>query len=231
MKTMRRLLVLQLLGLLAAGCTPVRVKTAVLTPVAMATGRSGVTGSKGFCLSAGEIPPSAFSPAAGQVLVGFDDYFGAGSDPFPCDDIRALNFRAGVRFDLGAFDRLSIATLRFDTASSIERRNGVAIGTMPGKSFATMLGVGMLPLGSSTAIPSINETGLPPGSAISITVNDQVADWVMNGVPNNGFVIWGPRPPIDRSNPPESNDAVLSFYQNFRLEVVYNPVLNPRAAQ
>lgn len=227
----RRLLVLPLLGLMLAGCAPVRLKTLALTPSAMATARSGVTGSKGFCLSAGEIPPSAFSPAASQVLVGFDDYFVAGSDPFPCDDIRALNFRAGVRFDLGAFDRLSIATLRFDTASSIERHGNGTIGTAPGKSLATTLGVAVLPLGSSTEMPSTNEAGLPGGSAISITVSGQVADWVMNGVANNGFVIWGPRPPFDRSNPPKSNDAVLSFYQNFQLEVVYNPALNPRAPQ
>lgn len=227
----RRLFLCLLLGAAVTACTPVRLKTLTLAPLSFATGTSGVTGSKGYCLSAGKIPLSAFSPGAGQVMVGFDDYFAPGTDPFPCDDIRTVNFRAVVLFDLSAFDRLSIATLKFDTASSIERNGGGTRGTVPGKSFATMLGVGTLPFGTSSQLPSINEASLPAGSAISITVSSQVADWVMNGVANNGFVIWGPRGPFDRSNPPKSNDAMLSFYQNFRLEVVYNPALNPRAPQ
>ena len=64
-------------------------------------------------------------------MVGFDDFYEKGSDPFPCDDIRAALFRGGIRFDLGRFDVLTAATLTFDTARSISRANGETVGSSP----------------------------------------------------------------------------------------------------
>lgn len=220
---------LLLTAALSACTSPVTLKTITLKPVNMAIGTSGAQGSSGYCFSSGDIPPVAFSPGSGQVMVGFDDYFAPGTEPFPCDDIRWANFRAGVLFDLSPFDNLAIATLKFDTASSVERDPSGTRGTSPGKSFATTLGVGTAPF--SSQMPDTNEAVLPAGPAISIVVGGQVHDWVANGVANHGFVIWGPRDHINVSNPPKNNNAALSFFQNFALEVVYNPALNPRAPQ
>jgi hypothetical protein len=195
--------------------------------VAFATGTSGVAGSKGYCLKAGNIPPLAFSPGPGQVMVGLDDYYKSGTNPFPCDDVRAENFRAGVVFDLSKFDIIGLATLRFDTASSIDRTNGETIGRIPGTSMATMIGIATGPF--TTAMPANNDVPLPSGGNISVDVSSQVNDWVSKSRPNFGFVIWGPRGDFDRGNPPEDNDAKLSFYQNFQLEILFNPDRNPNA--
>lgn len=222
---------LVLLTLLLCTCQSVKIRTVDLEPVKFATGSSGTAGSVGYCLSAGQIPPSGFSPGPGQVMVGFDDFFRPGSDPFPCDDLRALVFRAGVMFDLTAFDRVSIVTLKFDTASSIDRSNGETIGRLPGRSFATTLGVGTQPF--SSTFPDDNEVNLPSGptAVVEVDVSAHVSDWVTKVRPNFGFVISGPRGLVDPGNPPKDNDAQLSFYQNFRLTVIYNPDLNPRAPQ
>jgi hypothetical protein len=212
------------------GCPPpVTLKTLDLKPISQPTGTSGKAGSMGYCLSAGNAPPSSFSAGPGQVMVGFDNFFRAGAEPFPCDDIRATVFRGGVRFDLSVFDNPTTATLSFDTARSITRVNGQALGTVPGQSLATTLGVATQAFTST--MPETNEAALPAGSTISVTVTGQVGDWVKNGVPNFGFVIGGPTGLVNASNPPKNNDAKISWYQNFNLRVVYNPKLNPRAPQ
>jgi hypothetical protein len=62
----------------------------------MITGMSGFRGSQGWCLSAGNPPPSAFFAGPGQVLVGFDDYYKPGTDPFPCRSHRAVILKTGL---------------------------------------------------------------------------------------------------------------------------------------
>jgi hypothetical protein len=206
----------------------VRLKTLTLRPASFATGTSGFQGSQGWCLSAGHPPPTTFAPGPGQVMVGFDDFFRRGSGPFPCHDIRAQNFRAGVLFDLSQFDSIVVATLTFDTATSVSRSVG-GTSTSPVRSVATTLGVGTQAF--SSAMPDDNQASLPPGPQVTIAVAGQVRDWVDKTRPNFGFVVFGPRDSVDSGNPPRDNDAQLSWYQNFRLEVAYNPALNPRAPQ
>ncbi len=211
------------------GCPQVTLKTLDLQPTRVATGTDGFQGSMGYCLSAGHPPPTAFSPGAGRVMVGFDDFFDPGSDPFPCDDIRAVNFRAGLLFDVSQFDSLVTADLLFDTVDSIIRTGGETIGTSTPKSHATELGVGTQAF--TTALPYDNEASLPAGPNMNIGVSGQVKDWVDGTRPNFGFVLSGPRGPISKSNPPKDNDAKVSWYSNFRLRVTYNPAQNPRAPQ
>jgi len=210
-------------------CTPVTLKHWDLKPIYQPTGTSGLTGSKGACLSVGEIPPSSFSPGAGQVMVGFDNFFRAGSDPFPCDDIRASVFRGGILFDLAAFDVLATATLSFEAARSISRTNAGTVGSIPGISVATTLGIATQPF--TTTMPETDTTSMTAGPNVKVTVSGPVGDWATKAVPNFGFVLGGPTGLVDGSNPPKNNNASLSWYQKFNLHVVYNPALNPRAPQ
>ncbi len=211
------------------GCPPMTLRTVVLTPTNEQTGTSGPAGAIGYCTGPGSVPSPAFSPRANQVLVGYDDYYRPGAQPLPCDHLRDSNFRADVMFDLSAFDQVAVATLSFDTVNSASRSNGETTSTNPPTSYATTLGVGTQP--PSADFPDTNEASLPGGPTISVAVGSQVSDWVTKKQANFGFVIWGPRGPVDSRNPPKDNNAQVSFYQNFRLTIVYNPVLNPRAPQ
>jgi hypothetical protein len=209
------------------GCPPVTLKTLDLNPKSFATGTSGIRGSMGYCLSAGNPPPTSFSPGKGQVMVGFDNFFAAGSKPFPCDDVRAAVFRAGVLFDVSQFDSIASADLLFDTQTSISRSGST---TTSAPSVATTLGLGTGAF--STAMPDDDEASIAGlTGSIDVGVSGQVHDWITNAHPNFGFVIWGPTGLVDPGNPPENNDAKVSWYGNIRLRVVYNPAQNPRAPQ
>jgi hypothetical protein len=218
-----------ILGLLFFGCHPVTLKTLDLQPVDIKTGLTGIAGSHGWCFSAGNPPPSPFSAGAGEVLVGFDDYFKPGSNPFPCDDIRVAVFRGGVRFDVSQFDSIVSADFIFDVSRSISRTGGgETVGTVPGKSFATVLGLATQPF--TSAMPYDDEASMPTDSSIDLAVATQVRSWVDKSHGNFGFVIAGPRD-FNPSSPAEDNDASLSFYRDFKLRIIYNPAQNPRAPQ
>jgi hypothetical protein len=211
------------------GCPQVKLKTLELQPTSRANGTDGFQGSMGWCLSAGKPPPTSFSPGAGRAMVGFDDFFDPGSDPYPCDDIRAVNFQAGILFDVSQFDSIVTADLLFDTVDSVVRTGGETIGTTTPTSHATTLGVGTQAF--TSALPFDNDALLPAGPNLNIGVTSQVRDWVDGTRSNFGFVVAGPRGPISKSSPPKDNDAKVSWYSNFRLRVTYNPAQNPRAPQ
>ena len=213
------------------GCPSVTLKTLELRPANMATGISGVAGSFGYCTSAGEVPPAPpFGTGAGEVKVGFDDFFRYGTDPFPCHDIRNSIFRGGVRFDLSQFDAVVSADLLFDAARSMVRTGGGPISNeAPAVSHATTLSVATQAFTSQMLAD--NDAFLPLGPAINIGVSSQVHDWVSKSRPNFGFVIGGPRGPVSSSSMFRDSDAMVTIYGNFRLRVIYNPALNPRAPQ
>jgi hypothetical protein len=212
------------------GCPPVTLKTLDLNPTSLAVGTSGVSGSTGWCLSAGNPPPSTFSAGKGQLMAGFDNFFKAGAPPFPCNDVRAVVFRSGVLFDVSQFDSIVSADLLFDTQNSISRSGSETTPQSPPASNATTLGVGTKTF--TTAMPDDNEASIAGLSgAIDVGVSSQVGDWVTKARPNFGLVIWGPHGPVDPNNPPEDNDAKITWYGNFKLRVIYNPAQNPRAPQ
>lgn len=217
-----RILVAALL-LALAGCErPITLKTIELTSPHIAIGESGARGTTGLCLSS-NVPQSGYSAADGHIMVGFDDWFDGGTF---CDALRAINFRGGVRFDLSRFDASSIAVLKFQLLTSIRRSGGgPAVGPPPPLSFATTFDAATHPFDGE--MRADDSTTLP----VEITVGSFVNDWLTGARPNFGFVLGGPRGPIDQKNPPKGNDAQLSWYGNFRLAVTYNPALNPRAPQ
>jgi hypothetical protein len=209
-------------------CDSVTLKTVELDPTDIQNQAPGSKGSKGVCLSEADPPLSSFSAGAGQALVGFDNFFKPGTQPFPCDDFRAQVFRSAVVFDLKKFDSITSADLLFDTQKSIVRSNGETTGSSPPKSFATVLG---MVTSQSNGIQFDNDVPLPAGPSFSIGVSSQVRDWVDNSHSNLGFSLTGPTGLVDHNNIPENNDAKLSWYGNFRLRIVYNPKQNPNAPQ
>jgi hypothetical protein len=125
------------------------------------------------------------------------------------------------------FDSIASADLSFDTQNSISRSGGT---TSPAPSVATTLGEGIGPF--TTAMLDDNEASIAGlTGSIDVGVSGQVRDWISKAHPNFGFVIGGPTGIVDPSNPPESNDAKVSWYGNIRLHVIYNPAQNPRAPQ
>jgi hypothetical protein len=213
-------------------CNPVRLKEWDLKPIGLPTEQSGPMGSDGYCLSKGSLPPSSYSAGKGQMMVGFDNAYKKGTNPLPCDDLRANVFRGGVLFDLSSFDVLATANLSFDTVFSVSRAHGEpALGRVPGTSFATTLGISIAIQASDVTMPETNLAPLPAGPHIDVGVSGQVEAWLTKAVPNFGFVVGGPTGLVDVNDPPENNDALLSWYQNFNLHVVYNPALNSRAPQ
>jgi len=231
-KTNAILIGLILFALFMSGCdkcSPVALKTMDLKPTATFTGSSGTSGSEGWCFSQGNPPPSSFSAGPGQVMVGFDNFFKPGADPFPCNDLRDTVFRGNVAFDVSQFDSVASADLLFDTQNSIERSNGETTASSPPKSFATVFGTATST--STGKLPFDNEASLPGGQSIDVGVSSQVRSWVDKSHPNHGFVIAGPTDLVDSSNPPENNQAKVSWYGNFKLRIVYNPAQNPHAPQ
>jgi hypothetical protein len=222
--TGRGLVLVAMLGWQGCSSCNVTLKTLDLSPSDFDTGTTGTAGSIGWCLSAGNPPPTSFAPGPGQVMVGFDDFFNPGSQPLPCNELRDANFRGGVAFDVSPFDQIVSADFLFSTDSSIGRSGGETTSQIPPKSVATTLGVGTAAF--SPAMPDDNEA---PLVASPVGVTSQVRDWVTGARPSFGFVLWGPRPPVNHSNPPQDNDAQVSWYSGFKLRIVYNPANNPRA--
>ena len=130
-------------------------------------------------------------------------------------------------FDVSQFDHIVIADLLFDTQASISRNGG---NTTASTSVATTLGLSTGPF--TGPLPDDDEASIAGlTGSIDEGVTAQLRDWTTNAHPNYGFVIGGPTGPVNPDSFPENNDAKVSWYGNFRLRVVYNPALNPRAPQ
>jgi len=209
-------------------CDSVKLKTIELEPSDIRNHAPGSKGSKGVCFSEADPPLSSFTAGDGQAMVGFDNFFKAGTNPFPCDDFRAQVFRSAVEFDLKKFDSIVSADLLFETDKSIQRGNGETVGSSPPKSFATSLG---MVTSDSDGIQFDREVALPSGPSFNIGVSSQVRDWIDGSHNNLGFSITGPTGLVDHNNIPENNDAKISWYGSFRLRVTYNPAQNPDAPQ
>lgn len=221
-----------LLSACLAGCAkPWYFRIDEVAPSDVRTTYVGATGGFGVCLSRPDVPPPSLDHAAGQAVVGFDDYYKAGTQPFPCHDIRAASVRAIVRFPLERYDSVLSAFLIFDTVRSIDRSNGVSYGTIPGISYATRIGradvtndewvIDEQPLGWRTHPVEVNVTPYLPA-------------WFANPQANHGFILADDRPVPHRDDPeavPRDNDAKLSWYGNFRLRLLYNVPDNPRTPQ
>jgi len=166
-------------------------------------------------------PQPSWLPGPGEILSGFDDYHDPGSGIFPCVTQVDANYRGEVHFDLSQFDRIVGADLVFFTSQS-RSWDGEPVGQNPPVSIATTLGV------STDGWNFDHSTPLPTGPQFNINVTNQVRNWINHTHENFGFVIAGPRLdiPSDLGN---DTGGKMSWYAGFKLVVVYNPALNPRA--
>lgn len=219
------------LALVLTGCGT-SLKTIELQPAQTFQGLGGGGGAHGFCFGTDNPDKTVLAAGPGQLIVGFDDWYKAGADPFPCNVFRSFFYRAGVRFDLSQFKNIVGASLLFDTVGSMARAHGETVGQSPAFSFANALGLAHASLGSDNNLVDDDEASLTQISgSINVGVSEQVRKWLNGGHANNGFVIGGPLPITNESNRPQDNKSQVSFYQNFRLRIVYNPAQNPNAPQ
>jgi hypothetical protein len=219
-----RILVTALLLSLAGCQQPIRLKTIELQPTIVFNGVADFRAKSGTCLPAPTPPPGRSSGVDWLLLVGFDDWFDEGVF---CDAWRVQIFRGGVHFDLSQFDASGIAVLKFELLASWQRSGSHM--TVPKVSFATTIDAATHAF--DLQMRADDSATLPGGPLFEVTVGSFVNDWITGARPNFGFVLAGPRGPIDPNNLPKDNDAQWSYYQNFRLAVTYNPALNPRAPQ
>ena len=83
---------------------------------------------------------------------------------------------------------------------------------------------------SDASLIDDDEAVLAPGSGSQdVNVTSQVREWLSGQHANNGFVIWGPLPIPTEDAHPSDNNAEVSWYQNFRLKLLYDPTKNPNA--
>ena len=235
---MRALLAIGVL-LLLCGCppTPVTLKTVTLSP-------SQLTASYEYWISEGPCLPSFgtgdwWPPGPGQVPSGFDDGFQSGS--FGCDAEEQQLYRGHVAFDLRQFDQIVDATLTFGVDSSVSPSvapDGTVVQDNPAMSYATMLGMSTgtknegegdyyWDFDNPVSMPACTSAMFTP---CSLDVTSQAKAWIANTHPNLGFIIAGPNLDFPDSLP-HDNVGTLTFYGGFKLQVLYNPALNPRAPQ
>ena len=228
---MRRTLLAMMMPLCLIGCgpcTPVTLKTITLQPVQWSWNDAEDLYIGFWCdfsVQSNGLGPS-YSAGSNDTLSGFEDFYESGSGPFPCVQVANIYYRGGFEFDLSQFDSLVVATLTFDIENSISA-NGEVVGQNPPACNATTLGMGT----GTDYYYFDNPVTLPPcGPSYSMDVSSQVRDWVNQSHANFGFILAGPRLDFP-SDMPQDNSASISWYNNFQLQVLYNPALNPRAPQ
>jgi hypothetical protein len=229
--------------LLITGCSPVTLKTAILSPSQVTWSYQSQYSQNAWCdvplpgqgLFLNGLGPEPANP--GEAPSGYDDIFDQGAPPFACVEQEQILYRGQFQFDLSQFYSVAAATLNFNVSRSTQnaepQQYPSCVATTLGMSTGTIdMGNGPFywPYDNDVAItPEPNcLTLIPP--TYSIGVSDQVRQWVSGSHTNNGFIIAGPILNFP-SNLPQDNNGNVSWYNNFNLLIVYNPALNPRAPQ
>jgi hypothetical protein len=223
---MKRALIAIASLLLLNECTPVTLKTISLSPHLLTQNKAHHDAFGFWCGGTINVLGTAgsFSDGPNDVFSGYEDYYDGGSEPFPCVEKQQIFYRGGVAFDVSQFDTITAATLKFDVERSISR-NGEVVSPVPPVCNATTLGMGI----DSEFYDFDNAAALPPcAPSYSIGVSSQVRDWISQSHANFGLILAGPKLDIS-SDVPNDNSANVTWYDNFQLEIIYNPAQNPRA--
>ena len=173
----------------------------------------------------------------GEIDVGYEDIFNQGAQPFPCEQEQEMLYRGHVMFDFSMFDAIGSATLQFNVAQSENATAGPS--EIPANSYATVLGMstGLIngdngpyywPYDSDVTLPACIGGIIKPDCQLD--VSSQARQWASGAHANYGFIFAGPILNLP-GNLPQDNNAQLSWYANFQVQVVYNPAMNPRAPQ
>jgi hypothetical protein len=232
---------------LLAACPPVTLKQITLNPV----GTDGINwgyqsdfaqnGACDFPLPGQGTFLNGLGPATvpnGQFDVGYEDIFNNGAPPIPCQQEERTVYRGHVQFDLSNFPVIAGATLTMGIVGT-ESQTGSGPNSGPGQmSAATVLGMSTGEIdgdGGPYFWPYDNDVTFLPCSVSLIQpdcsqdVSMQARMWATGAHQNFGFIVAGPI--FDPSNPPQDNNASLTWYTNTKLVVLYNPALNPNAPQ
>jgi hypothetical protein len=203
-----------LIGLItgSAACTPVTLNQTTVTGSVESWFLPDGYDWNFYCgLSLVGTGPS-FTPDAGGVLVGFENYFDQGSGIFPCQEKHDIDYRGVVHFDLGGLKNIVIAKLTFQWIWTSM--------TGPGTSANSAARRLWLITGDDVFFQADPLVDLSSGDhSFTIDVSTIVRDWVNGTTPNRGFVLSGPNETF-----PENNDTWVSSYRNFRLDITFNPM-------
>ena len=226
------------------GCppTPITLKTITLSPDAVNDPYQYQYSQTWECtvplpgqgLFLNGLGPESVRP--GETTVGWEDIYDEGAQPFPCEEEQQTIYRGHVHFDVSKFDAVVDATLTYNTSHS-ENTTGGANEIAP-SSYATTLSMstGVWDDGDGPYFwdydedVTIGSCGILITPNCSIDVSNQVNQWTAQRHFNWGFILAGPKFSTD-STLPKDNSAQLTWYNNFKLTILYNPALNPRAPQ
>ena len=179
-----------------------------------------------YCFYTRGLGPS-FSASGQQLLVGFEDFWDSGTEPFPCYEKIDHAYRTAMKWDLGALSGKKIwkATLSFTNQKT------VASVTAPATCLSEIL-YGTSDWTSATDLMSGDSyRDLPTGTGVNVNnasvkitnstsyeldVTDVVRAWLDGSRPNWGFVFRGAREDYAKDN-----DQCGSFYGNVTLGVDY----------
>lgn len=227
--------------LFLTGCPPRPLKTITLEPSQLNWSSRYWYKQNAWCsvpLPGQGIPTEGLGPepvGPGEVIVGFEDVYFRGADPFPCEEEQETLYRGQVGFDLSRFDSITSATLNFDIAQSLSENGGVT-NQIPPVCYATTLGMSTGANSDYYYYDFDNPVSLPSSCgplirpSVSIGVTSQVRSWVDKSHANFGFILAGPRLDFG-GDVPKDNDGNVSWYNDFQLVILYNPTQNPRAPQ
>jgi hypothetical protein len=180
-----------------------------------------------YCFYTRGLGPS-FSPSGQQLLVGFEDFWDAGTNPFPCYEKIDHAYRTAIKFDMGplAGKKIWSATLSFTNQKTV-----ATIAAPPATCLSQiMYGIGDwsgaqnlisgdpyldLPTGTNVNVSNA-KVHIANSTSFQIDVTDSVRAWLDGSRPNFGFVFRGPR-----ENYARDNDQCGSFYGNVSLAVEY----------
>jgi hypothetical protein len=247
MKYLRLLALLASLSLLSislTGCppSPVTLKTITLTPDAVDPpyqysyyqSWECSTPLPGQGLFTNGLGPEPVMP--GETTVGWEDIYNEGAQPFPCEEEQQTIYRGHVHFDVSQFDAVADAMLTYDVSHSENTTAGT--NEIPPNSYATTLGMstGTRDDGNGPYFwdydndVTLASCGILISPNCSLDVSKQMNQWTSQKHFNWGFILAGPK--FSTDDPlPKDNNAQLTWYKNFKLVIMYNPALNPRAPQ
>lgn len=178
-----------------------------------------------YCFYTRGLGPS-FSPSGSQILVGFEDFWDPGTDPFPCWEKIDHAYRTAIKFDMGplAGKKIWSATLSFTNQQTVATMFGppatclteMMYGTGDWSSAKDLIdGESYLdfPIGTGVNVNN-SKVHISNSNSYKIDVSDAVRAWVTGSRPNFGFVFRGPR-----ENYAKDNDKCGSFFGNVTLAV------------
>jgi hypothetical protein len=209
------------------GCN-VQVKAIDLTPSPWKTENQFVTTEDCSFWCLGLCPvglPGPFPRERGEVVVGFSNAFSPGTDPFPCSDAVNGYYRGGARFELDQFDAIGSAALFFNFHKTEWNLTPPPADDSAAARLVLLKANDIQSNNTFNPVDFIASVSHARDHISPINVTDVVKAELARGHKQINLVL------VSDEDPGPNNKEWLSWYGDFRLNVIYNPKLNPRAPQ